>query len=59
MTEEVIFTYYTVAHPKTMRIARDSHGKIREYKTPESARANWKSNGYGEPAVLKVTITRV
>ena len=46
---EVVYTYYTVGYylydflggGSELRIARDNHNKIREYKTPESAARNW------------------
>lgn len=65
---EVVYTYYTVGYyfyrslgsDPVLTIARDSHGKIREYKTPESAAKNWvKSYGDRDYVILKVGVSHL
>lgn len=60
MTEEVVYTCYTTGYVNSsgeLELFRDSYLKIREYKTIDSAKKNY--SWYGDPVVLKVTVTRV
>ena len=53
---QVVYACYTIAYPKadgTLELERDTHFKIREYKTPESAR-RWARPG---AVVLRLVVT--
>lgn len=55
--DKLVYACYTIAYPKadgTLELERDTHFKIREYKTPESARRWARRPG---AVVLRLVVT--
>lgn len=55
--DKLVYACYTIAYPKadgTLELERDAHFKIREYKTPESARRWARQPG---AVVLRLVVT--